>query len=270
MNHKIRVLVADDNQDMASLLREYLSNDQDIEVVGVARNGLETIELIRSREPDLLLLDIIMPQLDGLGVLESMKSIEKRPRIIVYSAISQDNITNTAISLGADYYMVKDIDLKLLKARIKQLFQRSGHEPREGGLHEESGTVAGAGQREGKKDLVTEVSNIIQELGIPPHIKGYQYLREAVILVVEEVDLLSAVTKELYPSIAKKFNTTSSRVERAIRHAIEVAWARGQLEGMTKIPGINLSIEKAKPTNSEFIAVISEHLRLEQTNRKGT
>ena len=262
MRRKISLVIADDNKDISNLLREYLATDPDIIVVGLARNGLETVEMVKEKEPDLLLLDIIMPQLDGLGVLEKLKTLEKKPKIIVYSAIAQDKITQTAISLGADYYMVKDIDMKVLKSRIKLLFNIDDAES-----VEETGTdLAGKYHRKpeysGAGDVATEVSTILQELGIPPHIKGYQYLREAIILVIEKVDLMSAVTKELYPSIAKKFNTTASRVERAIRHSIEVAWSKGQIENMNRIFGYNVILDKSKPTNSEFIAMISDNLRL--------
>jgi len=261
MNRQIKVVIADDNEDISNLLREYLGSDPDIEITGVVKNGLETLNVVKEKKPDVLLLDIIMPQLDGLGVLEALKSMPDKPIIIVYSAISHDKVTNTAITLGADYYMVKDIDMKLLKKRIKSYFgQDSADHPEQEAKddHPASGSAEG-----GKKpDLATELSNILQESGILPHIKGYQYLREAILEVIEDVELLSAVTKELYPNIAVKFNTTSSRVERAIRHSIEVAWNRGQLQNINNLPGFNVNFDKGKPTNSEFIALISDKFRL--------
>lgn len=261
MKKLIKILIADDNADMSNLLNEFLSNDSELLVVGVAKNGLETLEILQQKEPDVLLLDIIMPELDGLGVLESIKNMENRPVIIVYSAISHDKVTNTAISLGADYYMVKGIDLKQIKKRIKSYF----HETPEGTMKVSEKKFSDA-QDEGseKRDLATELSSILQEAGILPHIKGYSYLREAILEVVENVELLSAVTKELYPNIASKFNTTSSRVERAIRHSIEVSWNKGQLENLNKIQGFTVNFEKGKPTNSEFIALISDKFRLEK------
>ena len=262
MGKKISVVIADDNKDISNLLREYLSTDPEINVVGLARNGLETIDIVREKEPDLLLLDIIMPQLDGLGVLEKLKNMDNKPKIIVYSAIAQDKITQTAIQLGADYYMVKDIDMKVLKSRIKLLFNMEEKQEKTEQHYEpvekfQRKTEIGEGA-----DLISEVSSILQELGIPPHIKGYQYLREAILLVIADLELLSAVTKELYPAIGKKFNTTPSRVERAIRHSIEVAWSRGQIDNMNRIFGYNIILDKAKPTNSEFIAMVSDNLKL--------
>jgi two-component system response regulator (stage 0 sporulation protein A) len=262
MGKKISVVIADDNKDISNLLREYLSTDPEINVVGLARNGLETIDIVREKEPDLLLLDIIMPQLDGLGVLEKLKNLDNKPKIIVYSAIAQDKITQTAIQLGADYYMVKDIDMKVLKSRIKLLFNMEEKQEKTEQHYEtvekfQRKTEIGEGA-----DLISEVSSILQELGIPPHIKGYQYLREAILLVIADLELLSAVTKELYPAIGKKFNTTPSRVERAIRHSIEVAWSRGQIDNMNRIFGYNIILDKAKPTNSEFIAMVSDNLKL--------
>lgn len=262
MGKKISVVIADDNKDISNLLREYLSTDPEINVVGLARNGLETIDIVREKEPDLLLLDIIMPQLDGLGVLEKLKNLDNKPKIIVYSAIAQDKITQTAIQLGADYYMVKDIDMKVLKSRIKLLFNMEEKQEKAEQHYEPTEKFQRKTEIGEGADLVSEVSSILQELGIPPHIKGYQYLREAILLVIADLELLSAVTKELYPAIGKKFNTTPSRVERAIRHSIEVAWSRGQIDNMNRIFGYNIILDKAKPTNSEFIAMVSDNLKL--------
>jgi two-component system response regulator (stage 0 sporulation protein A) len=266
MKKLIKILIADDNQDMSALLNEFLSNDPELLVVGVAKNGYETLEILKQKKPDVLLLDIIMPELDGLGVLDSIKNMEDRPVIIVYSAISHDKVTNTAITLGADYYMVKGIDLKQIKKRIKSYF----HETQESGFKAHDTRVSElADEGSEKRDLATELSSILQEAGILPHIKGYSYLREAIIEVIDNVELLSAVTKELYPNIAAKFNTTSSRVERAIRHSIEVSWNKGQLENLNKIQGFNVNFDKGKPTNSEFIALISDKFRLEKGQSEG-
>lgn len=265
MNRQIKVLIADDNEDIGNLLKEFLDNDAELKVVGVAKNGVETLQMVRGKTPDVLLLDIIMPQLDGLGVLESLKTLPEKPITIVYSAISHDKVTNTAMNLGADYYMVKGIDMKLLKKRIKGYFGDDKEEvldaaKEEGQVVRESYALG----EEGDQDLATELSGILQEAGILPHIKGYSYLREAIMEVISNVELLSAVTKELYPNIAHKFNTTSSRVERAIRHSIEISWNRGQLENINNIQGFNVNFEKGKPTNSEFIALISDKFRLRQ------
>ena len=259
---KISVLIADDNKEFCSILNDYLLNQRDIVVIGVAKDGREALTLIEERKPDLVVLDIIMPHLDGLGVLERLNTmeLEKIPRVIVLSAVGQDKITQKAITLGADYYVVKPFDMDVFTKRIREMFIGSSiSEP----VRRQSVMMTSEVQTvKEPMDLETEITNIIHEIGVPAHIKGYMYLREAITMVVNDMELLSAVTKELYPSIAKKYNTTASRVERAIRHAIEVAWGRGQIEAINKLFGYTVHTEKGKPTNSEFIAIIADKLRL--------
>jgi len=260
---KISVLIADDNKEFCSILNDYLLNQRDIIVTAVAKDGREALALIEEKQPDLVVLDIIMPHLDGLGVLEKLNSmnLEKMPRIIVLSAVGQDKITQKAITLGADYYVVKPFDMDVFTKRIRELFNGSSNEV----VKKHSSTIVETEAKpvsKGPIDLETEITNIIHEIGVPAHIKGYMYLREAITMVVNDMELLSAVTKELYPSIAKKYNTTASRVERAIRHAIEVAWGRGQVDAINKLFGYTIHNEKGKPTNSEFIAIIADKLRL--------
>ena len=265
---KISIVIADDNKEFCNILKDYLSNQKDIEVVGVGKDGVEAVELIEEKKPDLVVLDIIMPHLDGLGVLEKLNStsLDVMPRVIILSAVGQDKITQRAINLGADYYVVKPFDMEIFVKRIRQMFNNtiSGESVR---INNVAATHSvGLGVQETKKDepfdLETEITNVIHEIGVPAHIKGYMYLREAITMVVKDMELLSAVTKELYPSIAKKYNTTASRVERAIRHAIEVAWSRGQVETINKIFGYTIHNDKGKPTNSEFIAMVADKLRL--------
>ncbi|GAB6170311.1 sporulation transcription factor Spo0A [Clostridium carnis] len=258
---KISVLIADDNKEFCSILNDYLLNQRDIIVTAVAKDGREALTLIEEKKPDLVVLDIIMPHLDGLGVLEKLNSmeLEKVPRIIVLSAVGQDKITQRAITLGADYYVVKPFDMDVFTKRIREMFNGSSNDV----VRKQSISVEEVKpQSKGPVDLETEITNIIHEIGVPAHIKGYMYLREAITMVVNDMELLSAVTKELYPSIAKKYNTTASRVERAIRHAIEVAWGRGQIEAINKLFGYTVHNDKGKPTNSEFIAIIADKLRL--------
>ncbi|MBU5454564.1 sporulation transcription factor Spo0A [Caproiciproducens sp. MSJ-32] len=259
---KISVLIADDNKEFCSILNDYLLNQKDIVVTGVAKDGREALELIQERKPDLVILDIIMPHLDGLGVLERLNSmnLDKIPRIIVLSAVGQDKITQKAITLGADYYVVKPFDMDIFTKRIREMFNGSTDEIVKKPTTVIDNTVKT--QSKGEMDLESEITSIIHEIGVPAHIKGYMYLREAITMVVNDMELLSAVTKELYPSIAKKYNTTASRVERAIRHAIEVAWGRGQVDAINKLFGYTIHNEKGKPTNSEFIAIIADKLRL--------
>lgn len=268
---KISVLIADDNKEFCSILNDYLLNQKDIVVTGIAKDGREALELIVERKPDLVILDIIMPHLDGLGVLEKLNTmdLEKTPRIIILSAVGQDKITQQAITLGADYYTVKPFDMEVFTKRIREMFnsaptiqESSAQSNRVSYPTTSSYILTSEPKSKTPVDLETEITNIIHEIGVPAHIKGYMYLREAITMVVNDMELLSAVTKELYPSIAKKYNTTASRAERAIRHAIEVAWGRGQIEAINKLFGYTVHNDKGKPTNSEFIAIIADKLRL--------
>lgn len=261
---KISVLIADDNKEFCSILNDYLLNQKDIVVTGIAKDGREALELIQQKQPDLVVLDIIMPHLDGLGVLEKLNGmdLDKMPRVIVLSAVGQDKITQQAITLGADYYVVKPFDMDIFTKRIREMFNTQDVETKRRSVSTQVVEREAAATSRGPIDLETEITSIIHEIGVPAHIKGYMYLREAITMVVNDKELLSAVTKELYPSIAKKYNTTASRVERAIRHAIEVAWGRGQVDAINKLFGYTVHNEKGKPTNSEFIAIIADKLRL--------
>jgi len=267
---KISVLIADDNKEFCSILNDYLLNQRDIVVTGIAKDGREALELIVERKPDLVILDIIMPHLDGLGVLEKLNTmeLEKMPRIIILSAVGQDKITQQAITLGADYYTVKPFDMEVFTKRIREMFSNvpvENSSVRPSSSYQQTSSIISTPVDSRSKvpmDLETEITNIIHEVGVPAHIKGYMYLREAITMVVNDMELLSAVTKELYPSIAKKYNTTASRVERAIRHAIEVAWGRGQVDAINRLFGYTIHGDKGKPTNSEFIAIIADKLRL--------
>lgn len=263
-NGKISVVLADDNREFTNMLSEYIAEQSDMDVLGVAYNGDEVIELIeRGAVPDILILDIIMPHLDGLGVLEKLSEMDlsPQPKIIMLTAFGQENITQKAVQLGASYYILKPFDLEVLSNRIRQLA------PHSQGAHSASSTqgmfkknVVHMGKG---KNLDANITSIIHEIGVPAHIKGYQYLREAITMVYTNIEILGAITKTLYPEIAKKFNTTPSRVERAIRHAIEVAWTRGNIDSISHLFGYTINISKAKPTNSEFIAMVADKLRIE-------
>jgi two-component system response regulator (stage 0 sporulation protein A) len=259
-NGRIKIVIADDNKEFSSILCDYLKGQSDFEVVGVAKDGIEAVKLVSSLQPDVLVLDIIMPHLDGLGVLEKINATPNMPipKVIVLSAVGQDKITQRAINLGAEYYVVKPFDMEIFSKRIRQLFITGGAPEirRPSSMYTENPPYSDA------NTLEAEITNIIHEIGVPAHIKGYLYLREAITMVVNDIELLSAVTKELYPNIAKKYNTTASRVERAIRHAIEVAWSRGQVDAINRIFGYTIHTDKGKPTNSEFIAMVADKLRL--------
>ncbi|EGT5067801.1 sporulation transcription factor Spo0A [Clostridioides difficile] len=264
---KIKIVLADDNKDFCQVLKEYLSNEDDIDILGIAKDGIEALDLVKKTQPDLLILDVIMPHLDGLGVIEKLNTMDipKMPKIIVLSAVGQDKITQSAINLRADYYIVKPFDFVVFINRIRELVSNrvTQVEPKPRPVQETQMTRSDFVKNVG--NIETEITNIIHEIGVPAHIKGYLYLREAIKMVIDNVELLGAVTKELYPSIAKKFNTTPSRVERAIRHAIEVAWSRGKVDTINQLFGYTVHNTKGKPTNSEFIAMIADKLRLEHS-----
>ncbi len=259
---KLNVAIADDNERMVRLLGEIIKSDDELQVVGTAKDGEEAYEMIKHKEPDVVLLDIVMPKLDGLGVMDKVnndKTIRKHPAFIMISAIGQEKITEDAFNLGADYYIMKPFDNDMVLNRIKHVKNKSmkrNTDSRKINAYEKA-------DENRKPNLESDVTNIIHEIGVPAHIKGYQYLREAIIMSVNDVEMLNSITKILYPSIAKKYQTTPSRVERAIRHAIEVAWSRGKMDTIDELFGYTINNGKGKPTNSEFIALIADKIRLE-------
>lgn len=250
----------DDNRELVGLLEDYVSSQEDMEVVGVAHNGQECLEVLAETDPDVLVLDIIMPHLDGLAVLERVRELKKNslPSVIMLTAFGQEDVTKKAVELGASYFILKPFDLEHLGNHIRQVSGRPSPVMRKPMLSA-SRMVA----EEKPKNLDASITSIIHEIGVPAHIKGYLYLREAISMVYNDIELLGSITKVLYPDIAKKYNTTASRVERAIRHAIEVAWSRGNIDSISSLFGYTVSMSKAKPTNSEFIAMVADKLRLE-------
>ena len=262
MNDKLKIMVVDDNKEFTKILTMFVNGEQDMEVVCSAYDGLNVVSLIKQYNPDVVLLDIIMPEKDGLAVLEEIQEkIEKRPLIVMMSAIGQEKITQKALSLGAMYYVVKPFDLATLTDRLRELVGTNANSV----LEKSHGEYIFKPQNKSRKvaPIEVRVTNLIHDVGVPAHIKGYQYLREAIIMSVENEEVINAVTKTLYPALAKSFKTTPSRVERAIRHAIEVAWNRGQIEVHDKIFGYTVNSNKGKPTNSEFIAMLADLLRME-------
>ena len=263
---QLNVAIADDNERVVSLLEHIVSQDKDLQVVGKAGDGEALCQIIREKEPDVVLLDIIMPKVDGLTVMDRVNrdtSIRHHPAFIVISAVGQEKITENAFELGADYYILKPFDNELVLNRIKSTR-----------LHKDkaSAQVRRVNAYESQKEymnrnLETDVTNIIHEIGVPAHIKGYQYLRDSIIMSVQDMEMLNSITKILYPTIAKMHQTTPSRVERAIRHAIEVAWSRGKMDTIDELFGYTVNGGKGKPTNSEFIALIADRIRLEYKNR---
>jgi two-component system, response regulator, stage 0 sporulation protein A len=258
----IEVVLADDNREFVHLLSEYIADQDDMVVSGVAYNGNDVIRLIQEQNiiPDVLILDIIMPHLDGLGVLEQLRemNLPRQPKVIMLTAFGQENITQKAVQLGASYYILKPFDMEILANRIRQLCSNQAVISSSPSPAKPNVIPMSKG-----KNLDANITSIIHEIGVPAHIKGYQYLREAITMVYNNIEILGAITKTLYPAIAQKYKTTPSRVERAIRHAIEVAWTRGNIDSISLLFGYTINISKSKPTNSEFIAMVADKLRIE-------
>jgi len=248
---KIRVFITDDNAQLVYVMKDYLDQCENLEVVGFAYNGDECMKAIEeiNYEYDVMLLDLIMPVKDGFYVLEQLQELNLGKKTIMTSSFNQAEVYQRSAKLGATYFMLKPFELKELEKLIYDCMSKR-----------EKALVA---EDDYKKDLEITVTKILHELGVPSHIKGYQYVRTAIIEMFDDTDLIGAVTKVLYPRIALKYNTTVARVERAIRHAIEVAWNRGNYTTMTEMFGNSVDLERSKPTNSEFIATIADKLKLE-------
>ena len=256
MQEKIKVLVADDNGMTREMLNQGLSRMEDVEVVGLAANGQEAVEYIRKYQPDVLILDLIMPVLDGVGVLETLKRMQgKRPNVLVLSAMGSEDIVNEVMRYGVRYFMVKPFEIEHVCKRIRDI------------MNQEKGVqntfTLGQGIR--PRSVDEEITSVFLTIGIPAHIKGYQYLREAVKMVMENKQLIGSITKELYPGIAERFETSPSKVERAIRHAIDVAWTKGRIENINRVFGYNIYTLHDKPTNGEFIALLADKLAMEHS-----
>lgn len=256
MNLKTSVLIVDDNQDFCDEMSDYIKASSDMCVAAVANDGDEAYGLICASRPDVVILDIIMPKRDGISLLKRLSNTKmtKRPIIIAHSVTGNGKVMDSCYKAGAEYFLLKPQTCEAIADTIRSLTSP-------GVASEQLPQSVGAPQKE--TDLETVVTDFMHELGLPAHIKGYQYIRTAIMMVVNDMDLLNYITKQLYPDIAKKYGSTSSRVERAIRHSIEVAWTRGRPETMNNIFGYTIDTGKGKPTNSEFIAMVADRIRLQ-------
>lgn len=262
METSIHILLADPNESFQRELSEGIAAAKNLELVGIASDGQEALALADKLKPDILIVDLVLPRLDGLSLLAELAKKPDAPAALVVSSLYNDRVISSSAELGAYYYMTKPCNMDCLLQRAVQiagLRSRSAAPPHTG---------ISIAPEEDEVNLETVVTEILHEIGVPAHIKGYQYLREAIILTVNDMDAINAVTKVLYPAVAKKFGTTPSRVERAIRHAIEVAWDRGDLETLQKYFGYTVSNIKGKPTNSECIAMIADNLNLRRREGK--
>jgi len=249
MDTRISVLIADGSEDFSEQLRESIQSSG-YDVVGVAYDGLRAVELLEQTTPDVMILDITLSKLDGLGVLKAVHAMQEKPAILVTSHFRTDHIIGMLNNYDVKYFMLKPFTPRALIERIGEIRDSSASKFSQMNLR--SGV-----------NIEAMVTSIIHEIGVPAHIKGYQYLREAIMIAVDDMDVINAITKVLYPQVAKAFQTTPSRVERAIRHAIEVAWDRGDLDTLQRFFGYTVSNTKGKPTNSEFIALIADKLQLQ-------
>lgn len=252
---KTRILIADDSAEYAEELRCTFELQKDLSVLRPAYNGRDCIKRVTSDKPDILILDIVMPIVDGLGVLKELSAahLSKKPLIIVVTALKQEAVASMCMSLGADYFMNKPASAQMILERIRMLTGASGA----------TGISVNAPSAVSAHEMEVAVTEIIHAVGIPANIKGYQYIRDAIILTMNDADMINAVTKQLYPAVAEHYATSASRVERAIRHAIEVACLRGNEEILYGLFGYTVNNNKGKPTNSEFIAMIADKLRLQ-------
>ena len=247
MNKEIKVVVVDDNEAVLSSVKKYFSNSELINIVGTFNNGKVALDYLinNSSEYDLAILDILLPQIDGIKILQEMKNNNINKKTMILSSFKDDYTIRRLQSYGVSYYMLKPIDLDILNGRILDLFDEA-----EKVKYSNNSTIE------------VEVSSMLHNLGIPSHVKGYKYIREGIMLLYSSEDSMHLITKEIYPEIALKFNTTSSRVERAIRHAIEISWIRGDLKLMENIFGNSIDFERSRPTNSEFLTTIADRLKL--------
>ncbi|MDD4792151.1 MAG: sporulation transcription factor Spo0A [Firmicutes bacterium] len=262
----IRLVMVDDNVDLVKVVSEFISTQPDMSMCGVAYNGSQAIEVIRNVAPDVILLDLIMPHLDGLGVIEYLGSTKlvPHPRVLVITAISLETTAASVVAQGADYYMAKPFDLEVLAGRIRRLAALPPERPSES--HLDTGSAIRASSGNSRYDV--EASKALHKMGVPANLKGYLYLRAAIIMALEKEHEMGSMTYVVYPAIAKAHNTTPSRVERAMRHAIETAWNRGDINVINRVFGYTVDAEKGRPTNSAFITRIASKIKIDLATGK--
>ncbi|MCI8945380.1 MAG: sporulation transcription factor Spo0A [Clostridia bacterium] len=259
---KIKLMIVDDNEEFINDVKESYFDDETVEIIATAGDGIDAIAKIESFQPDVVILDIVMPKMDGFGVLSNIdySQFAKKPNFIVVSQLTGENFINKAISLGACYYLVKPLDIATLKDRVKEFGALETVPKKQNSIDDR---LIQQAIKKSQHSLDEKLANIFISVGIPAHIKGYQFLREAIKMAIDSPDMINSITKKLYPSIANKFETSPSKVERAIRHAIEVAWNRGKIENINNIFGIKIYTANDKPTNGEFIALLADKMIME-------
>ena len=253
MDNFTTVMIADNGEDFIAGLSAALKAVEGFRIIGTAGDGEQAIRMVQERKPQILVLDLMLAKQDGLSVLKAISGMDSKPIVLATSGFITDYVASAAANLGVRYLMLKPCDMSVLVERMEEI---------------RAGERQALTRTDPKSSIEAMVTSIIHEIGVPAHIKGYQYLREAIIIAVNDMDVINAITKVLYPQVAKAFQTTPSRVERAIRHAIEVAWDRGDLDTLQRFFGYTVSNTKGKPTNSEFLALIADKLQLQLKSSK--
>lgn len=255
MDNQTTVMIADNAEEFCGSLSAALQRAKGFQIIGIANDGEQAVRMVQERKPQVLVLDMMLAKKDGISVLKAISGMERRPVVLATTSFVTEYVASAVANLGVQYMMLKPCDMSALVEHLEEI--RGGESQ-----------LKNQGAATGQNNIETMVTGIIHEIGVPAHIKGYQYLREAIMIAVEDMDVINAITKVLYPQVAKTFQTTPSRVERAIRHAIEVAWDRGDLDTLQRFFGYTVSNTKGKPTNSEFIALIADKLQLQLKNKK--
>lgn len=261
---KIKLVIIDDSTQMKNFVSSHFNNHPQFELLSEVNDGAKAVETVDKLKPDIVLLDLVLPNRDGFAVLEDLQKLEKVPKTIVVTALSSSNFVYKAMNLGASYYMVKplninDLDRVILEQSTKNAIPCSAEQNKVNLVMQQFNNSEAIKQ----KNMDERLSNIFITVGIPAHIKGYQFLREAIKIAINEPDIINSITKRLYPNIASRFNTSASKVERAIRHAIEVAWNRGKIENINSVFGLQVYETNEKPTNGEFIALLADKMLVE-------
>lgn len=251
MERNVSILLANENAEEMAQISEKLTNEKFLSTIDKVSNGADAINNLEKNNYDLLVVDLVLPEIDGFEVIEKAKQINKNIKIVVLSALSSDTFIKKTMALGVDYYMLKPVNFDILAKRVDNLFEN------------EAQNNLFISKADTEKEIEEKITNIFITVGIPAHIKGYQFLREAIKLAMENPDIINSITKRLYPSIAERFSTSASKVERAIRHAIEVAWNRGKIENINSIFGLTVYSNNEKPTNGEFIALVADKMLLD-------
>lgn len=263
-NIKSKIVIADCNAELRKNIAETFKKDKSFEIIGESGDGYETLDLLKKHSPDILIMDVVLPGLDGFALIETIlktNELMKKPKIVITSSLAHEGFINKAMQLGVNYFMIKPVNENVLLDRVKEIC--GNKETHISTVFSRDVTIENASEKYKAKIIEEKITNIFITVGIPAHIKGYQFLREAIKLAIENPEIINSITKQLYPAIAEKFETSASKVERAIRHAIEVAWNRGKIENINSIFGLRVYSSNEKPTNGEFIALVADKMIIE-------